>query len=176
MGLIDQVRAQGHAVESIVRVLREQVVKIAARAYRAWRKGRVAVRTVTDAPVVDAIRDAVWITITVPDGTVRRKIALEGLYWRRKMTALIRRTALPGASLGAVGRAMQLLELEVARRSKGVRTTIPGKGAIRAGNLLSWNSPRPPGLTLFASGTRLFRGHSSSVSSPPVAAREAKVA
>jgi len=37
MGFIDQMRSEGHAVESIVRVLREQGVKIAARTYRVWR-------------------------------------------------------------------------------------------------------------------------------------------
>lgn len=37
MGFIDQMRAEGHAVESIVRVLREQGVKIAARTYRTSR-------------------------------------------------------------------------------------------------------------------------------------------
>ena len=49
MGFIDEMRAKGHAVESIIRVLREQGMKVAARTYRAWRQGRVAVRTVTDA-------------------------------------------------------------------------------------------------------------------------------
>jgi putative transposase len=57
-GFIDQMRAQGYAVESIIRVLREQGVKIAARTYRAWRSPRVSARTVTDAMVVDAVREA----------------------------------------------------------------------------------------------------------------------
>lgn len=35
-------RAEGHAVESTVRVLCEQGVKISARAYRAWTKPRIA--------------------------------------------------------------------------------------------------------------------------------------
>lgn len=39
MGFIDQMRSQGHAVESVIRVLREQGVKIAARTYRAWKQG-----------------------------------------------------------------------------------------------------------------------------------------
>ena len=58
MEFIDQMRAEGHAVESIVRVLREQGVKIAARTYRAWRRPRISARTVTDAQVVDAVREA----------------------------------------------------------------------------------------------------------------------
>ena len=37
MGFIDAMRAEGHAVESICRVLREQGCQIAARTYRAWK-------------------------------------------------------------------------------------------------------------------------------------------
>ena len=37
MGFIDTMRAEGHAVESICRVLREQGCQIAARTYRAWK-------------------------------------------------------------------------------------------------------------------------------------------
>lgn len=145
MGFIDQLRAEGHAVESIIRVLREQGVVVAARTYRAWKRGRVAARTVTDALVVDAVRDAVWTTITLPDASRRRKMTPEGLYGRRKMTALIRRTAIGDASWGAVDRAMRLLGLEGARRSKGIRTTIPGKDGIRASDLLNrdFTAPRP---------------------------------
>ncbi len=53
MGFIDTMRAEGHAVESVCRVLREQGCQIAARTYRAWRaaRGRVARRTVSDALV-----------------------------------------------------------------------------------------------------------------------------
>ena len=60
MGFIDTMRAEGRAVESICRVLREQGCQVAARTYRSWKQPgrRVAARTVTDAPVVDAVRDA----------------------------------------------------------------------------------------------------------------------
>jgi len=47
MGFIDTMRSEGHAVESICRVLREQGCQIAARTYRAWRGRHVAARTVT---------------------------------------------------------------------------------------------------------------------------------
>jgi putative transposase len=62
MGFIDTMRADGHAVESICRVLREQGCPIAARTYRSWKQpGRlVADRTVTDAMVVNAVRDIAW--------------------------------------------------------------------------------------------------------------------
>jgi transposase InsO family protein len=125
MGFIDTMRAEGHAVESICRVLREQGCQIAARTYRSWKRaGRVvAARTVTDAQVVDAVRDIAWTT----DAHGGRKLTPEGLYGRRKMTAYLRRAAIPEASAGSVDRAM---------RDKGIRTTIPAKDGIRAGDLL----------------------------------------
>lgn len=73
VGFIDQVRAK--AVESIIRVLREQGVQVTARTYRAWKQGRVAARTVSDALVVDAA----WTDVTNPiTGEVRRKMTPEG--------------------------------------------------------------------------------------------------
>jgi putative transposase len=137
MGFIDTMRAQGHAVESICRVLREQGCQIAARTYRSWTQaGRVvAARTVSDAQVVDAVRDIAWSI----DPNGRRKLTPEGLYGRRKMTAYLRRTAMPAASAGSVDRAMRTLGLVGVRRDKGTRTTIPAKDGIRAGDLLDRN-------------------------------------
>ena len=134
MGFIDTMRAEDHAVESICRVLREQGCQIAARTYRSWKRaGRVvAARTVSDAQVVDAVRDIAWTT----DRQGRRKLSPEGLYGRRKMTAYLRRTTMPEASAGAVDRAMKTLGLVGVRRDKGTRTTIPAKDGIRAGDLL----------------------------------------
>jgi putative transposase len=139
MGFIDTLRSQGHAVESVCRVLREQGCQIAARTYRSWhRVGRVvAARTVTDALVVDAVRDIAWTTKVDSNGVLVRKLSPEGLYGRRKMTAYLRRTAMPGASFGAVDRAMRTLGLSGVRRDKGIRTTIPAKDGIRAGDLLN---------------------------------------
>ncbi|BAK33176.1 putative transposase [Microlunatus phosphovorus NM-1] len=138
MGFIDTMRSQGHAVESICRVLREQGCQIAARTYRHWKKaGRViAARTVTDAQVVDAVPDIAWTTKVDNDGARVRKLAPEGLYGRRKMTAYLRRTAMPDASAGAVDRAMRILGLSGVRRDKVIRTTIPAKDGTRAGDLL----------------------------------------
>ena len=49
---IDEMRAEGYAVEPILRVLRQQGMQIAARTYRAWKRPvRIAARTVTDALV-----------------------------------------------------------------------------------------------------------------------------
>lgn len=145
MGFIDQMRAEGHAVESIVRVLREQGEKVSARTYRAWRQGRVSARTVTDALVLDAVRDAAWHVEELPDGTTRPRMTPEGLYGWKKMTALIRRTAIGDASRGAVDRAMRALGLLGITQTKAIRTTIPAKDGIRAGDLLNrdFTAPRP---------------------------------
>ena len=155
MGFIDSLRAEGHAAESICRVLREQGCQIArdrlatwtaiaARTYRAWKSPsrRLAVRTVSDAGVVDVVRDLAW----APDPkTGRARLTPEGLYGRRKMTALVRRGRLPEVSAGSVDRAMRTLGLSGVRRDKAVRTTIPAKDGKRAGNLLDrdFTAPAP---------------------------------
>ena len=72
LGFIDTMRAEGHAIESICRILREQGHRIAARTYRSQRG------------------DAVWTTVEI-NGRACRMLTPEGLYGRRKMTALIRR-------------------------------------------------------------------------------------
>jgi transposase InsO family protein len=138
MGFIDTMRAEGHAVESICRVLREQGCQIAARTYRSWKRtGRVvAARTVSDAHVVDAVRDIAWTTTVDADGVLGRRLSPEGLYGRRKMTAYLRRTTIPEASAGSVDRTMRTLGLSGVRRDKGMRTTIPAKDGTRAGDLL----------------------------------------
>lgn len=106
--------------------------------YRAWscEQQQVAARTFTDALVMDKVRDLVW-TVDA-DGALAgvRRLTHEGLYGRRKMTKLVQRT-MPEASPGAVDRAMKALGLKGIRRSKGVRTTIPGKDGTGAGDLLN---------------------------------------
>lgn len=145
MGFLDTMRAEGHAVESICRVLREQGCQIAARTYRSWKRpGRiVASRTVSDAHVVDAVRDIAWTTKVDGDGVLVRRLTPEGLYGRRKMTAYLRRTSVPEASAGSVDRAMRTLGLSGVRRDKGVRTTVPAKDGTRAGDLLDRNFTAP---------------------------------
>lgn len=107
-------RCEGYAVESVCRVLCEQGCQVAARTYRAWRRARPAVRALTDAAVEDVVRQAAWRL----DHTGRRRLAPEGLYGRRKMTALVRRS-LPDASPGSVDRAMRSLGLQALRAPKG---------------------------------------------------------
>jgi len=133
VAFIDQMRAEGHAVESVCRVLSEQGCQIAARTYRAWKRANrpVASRTISDAQVLDVVREVAWTL----DREGRRKLTPEGLYGRRKMTALVRRR-LPDASPGSVDRAMRALGLSGVLRAKGLRTTIPAKDGRRAGDLL----------------------------------------
>ena len=133
VAFVDELRAEGHAVESICRVLREQGCQVAARSYREWaRVNRTpAPRVVSDAGVINAVRDIVWQV----DHQGVRRMTPEGLYGRRKMITSVRRHGLD-ASPGAVDRAMRSLSLQGIRRSKGIRTTIPGKDGNRAGDLL----------------------------------------
>lgn len=144
VAFIDELRAEGHAVESICRVLRSQGVQIAARTYRSWIQATrpIAARTVSDALVVDLIRDLAW---TVDEQAGVRKMTPEGLYGRRKMTALVRRRGIPGASRGSVDRGMRLLGLSGVRRDKKLRTTVPAKDGKRAGDLLDrdFTAPAP---------------------------------
>jgi putative transposase len=140
MGFIDTMRGQGHAVESVCRVLREQGCQVAARTYRAWRTRRPAARTVRDAQLIDAIKDTCWRRDE--QGTLR--LTPEGLYGRRKLTAHLRRGGLELAEC-TVARCMKSLRHNGIRRAKGVRTTIPGKDGNRAGDLLNrdFTAPAP---------------------------------
>ncbi|MGP5056481.1 IS3 family transposase [Brachybacterium paraconglomeratum] len=141
---INEMRAEGYAVESILRVLRQQGLQIAARTYRAWKKpARIAARTITDALVEDKIRDVAWTTNPV---TGQVQMTPEGLYGRRKWVALLRRQpGLAGTSRGAVDRAMRALGLEGVRRVKKLRTTISDPDGKRAGDLLNrdFTAPAP---------------------------------
>lgn len=131
MGFIDAMRAEGHAVESICRVLSEQGCQVAARTYRSWKRPKVASRTLTDAVVVDAL----LATAGTP----------ESLYGRRKMTAWLRRNGLPGVAYCTVDRLMRELGMNGVRRGKRHRTTIPAKDGKRAGDLLDrdFTAPAP---------------------------------
>lgn len=123
-------RAEGHAVESMCGVLFDQGCQVAARTYRAWSRPAqtVAAGTISDALVEDRVRELAWAI----DDHGRRRLTPEGLYGRRKMTPLVRRS-LPDAPPGAVDRAMRSLGLSGVRRAKGIRTTIPAKDGRRAG-------------------------------------------
>ena len=125
VAFIDAMRAEGHAVESICRVLCEQGCQVAARTYGSWSQPAqvVAARTLSDAQVEDKVHE---LALTI-DELGRRRLNSEGLYGRRRMTPLVRR-CLPDATPGAVDRAMRSLGLFGVRRAKGVRMRIPGQG------------------------------------------------
>ncbi|MFD9504195.1 IS3 family transposase [Streptomyces sp. NPDC060035] len=142
----DQMRATGYAVESILTALRQAGLKIAARTLRAWcapagPSNVAAARTVTDALVEDAVRRLAFTA----NAAGERVLAPEGLYGRRKMLALIRRTLLPEAGFGAVDRAMRSLGLSGVVRGRRPRTTIPNPGNARAPDLLDrdFTAPAP---------------------------------
>jgi transposase InsO family protein len=124
MAFIDDLRSEGHAVESVCRVLREQGCQIAARTYRSWKQTSrpIATRTLSDAVVIDGL----LATVGTP----------EGLYGRRKMTHHLRRKGLPVAFC-TVDRLMRDLGLSGVRRGKAVKTTVPGKDGRRAGDLVN---------------------------------------
>jgi transposase InsO family protein len=138
MAFIEQLRAEGFAVESVCAVLREQGVQVAARTYRAWRQpGRQpCARTITDAVVCDALLAARRTT----DG----RPTPESLYGRRKMTALLRRGGLKVAAC-TVDRLMRQLGMQGVRRGKTPRTTIPAADGQRATDLLDrdFTAPAP---------------------------------
>jgi putative transposase len=104
--------------------------------------GVAAARTITDAQVVDAVRQAAWTT----EAHGPRVLAPEGLYGRRKMTALNRRS-LPDAAAGRGWTVpMRTLGLQGLRRVTKVRTTVPAADGKRAGDLLDrdFTAPAPP--------------------------------
>ena len=82
MAFIDALVGEGCAVESICTALTSQGCQVAARTYRSWKQPdrQVPARTRSDAAVMDAL----LATVGTP----------EGLYGRRKMTALLRRRGL----------------------------------------------------------------------------------
>ncbi|MCW2804595.1 MAG: family transposase [Propionibacteriaceae bacterium] len=123
MAFIDDMRSDGHAVESTCRVLREQGCRVAARTYRAWKSRRVvAARTYRDAAVMDAL--------------IATRGTPEGLYGRRKMVAHLRRSGFPGLPRCTVDRLMHDLNMAGVRRGRGVKTTVPAKGGQRASDLV----------------------------------------
>lgn len=137
MAFIDQQRVEGYAVESICRVLREQGCQVAARTYRAWTRPRISQRLLSDAEVANAVFEIVWRHEDLPDQTRRRVMNPEGLYGRRKMLVAVRNHTGQRVSFGSVDRAMRGFGLQGVRRDKGIRTTIPAKDGVRAGDLLN---------------------------------------
>ena len=133
MAFIDVMRADGHAVESVCRVLREQGCQVAARTYRAWKRSQPSARDLADAYLMNAVWDLFHV-FDPARGTWR--VTPESLYGRRKVTALLRATGHPGVAYCTVARCLRAMGHKGVRRLKRVRTTIPGNDGRRAGDLL----------------------------------------
>jgi putative transposase len=137
---------EGHAVESVCRVLTSQGCQIAARTYRAWRTTGPSRREVTQAQLIDAIREVAWTVDEHGPLAGVRRLTPEGLYGRRKMAALLRRRGVFAAE-SAVAGAMRTLGLEGVRRAKSHRTTTRAKDGAgdRASDLLNrdFTAPAP---------------------------------
>lgn len=131
-------RTEGHGVELICDVLREQGLAVTSRSYRAWKTRPPSSRTIDDAAVVAVLRK-----LRELDEKGRPKP--EVLYGRRKMTAWLRRKGFPGISKHTVDRLMRDEGMNGLIRGRRTRTTIPGKDGQRAGDQLNrdFNSPRP---------------------------------
>ncbi|MFP5576922.1 MAG: IS3 family transposase [Acidimicrobiia bacterium] len=142
VAFIDAMRAKGHAVEPICRVLTEQGCQVAARTYRAWSRPAqtVAARTLTDALVEDKVRELAW-TI---DEHGRRRLTPGGLHGRRKMTPLVRRSRARGDARCC--RSGDATPWPVGRSpGQGDPHDDPAKDGRRAGDLLNrdFTAPAP---------------------------------
>jgi transposase InsO family protein len=123
-------KTNGHGVELTCRVLREQDVKVTARSYRAWRTRNAAVRTRSDAVILDVLR-----SLSARDAKGRR--APEVLYGRRKMTAWLARGPFPNVSKHTVDRLMRAEGMNgLIRGRKPKASGRPGKQSERAADHL----------------------------------------
>ena len=126
---------QGLPVESVCRVLRVQGLQVAARTYRAWQAASsVSAQLLAMAYLVNAVHSLAFVLDPV---TGRWRLRPEGLYGRRKMTALLARRGVSGATAGRVDAAMRLLGHNGIRRARRHRTTVPAADGRRAGDLLN---------------------------------------
>ena len=137
--IMDFIRSQeqaGRAVESVCAVLREQGLQVAARTYRAARARAAAVsaQVLAMAYLMNAIHTLAFVW---DPATARFRLRPEGLYGRRKITALLRRKGHEDTSYGRVDLAMKALGHNGIRRARKHRTTIPAKDGRRAGDLLN---------------------------------------
>jgi putative transposase len=127
---VDEQRAAGHGVESICRVLREQGLAVAPRTSRSWRTNPAPERAVDDAAVIDRLR-------SLRTGGPRGGPLPEVLYGRRKMAAWLTRNGFAAVSKHTVDRLMRDEGMSGLVRGRKVRTTIPARNGVRAGDLLN---------------------------------------
>ncbi|WP_036568299.1 IS3 family transposase, partial [Nocardia sp. BMG51109] len=121
VGFIDEYR-KVYGVESICRALCAHGVQIAPRTYRKARRRPPSARDVADAHVENALRDLA--------GTP------EEMYGRRKMTRYLRRQG-HDVAFCTVDRIMREIGMNGVVRGRKLRTTIPVKDGVRAGDKLN---------------------------------------
>jgi hypothetical protein len=122
-------KANGHGVELTCGVLREQGVAVTSRSYRAWKIRAAAVRTRSDAVLLDRLK-----ALTVRD--VQGRQQPEILYGRRKMTAWLSRGEFTGVSKHTVDRLMRLEGMNGLVRGRKPRSTVStGKDSAHAPDL-----------------------------------------
>ncbi|MEV6432974.1 IS3 family transposase [Nocardia sp. NPDC051463] len=121
VGFIDEYR-QVYGVESVCRALSAHGIQIAPRTYRKARRRPPSARDIADAHVENALRDLAGQP--------------EEMYGRRKMTRYLRRKG-HVVAFCTVDRIMRELGMNGIVRGRKVRTTIPGKDAVRAGDRLN---------------------------------------
>lgn len=131
-------RADGHGVEQICRVLREQGLAVSSRSYRAWRTRPASDRAIDDAGIL-----AVMHRLRRRDARGRQ--APEVLYGRRKMTAWLSRNGFPGISKHTVDRLMRSEGMNGLVRGRKPRARPAEKDARRAADHLKrdFSSPHP---------------------------------
>jgi transposase InsO family protein len=131
-------RADGHGVEQICQVLREQGLAVSPRSYRAWRTRPASNRTIDDAEVL-----AVLHRVRERDGKGRQRP--EVLYGRRKLTAWLSRNGFPGISKHTVDRLMRSEGMNGLVRGRKPRARPAEKDARRAADHLKrdFSSPHP---------------------------------
>lgn len=131
-------RADGHGVEQICQVLREQGLAVSSRSYRAWRTRPAANRTVDDAQVLMVLH-----RLRERDRKGRQRP--EVLYGRRKMTAWLERNGFPGISKHTVDRLMRSEGINGLIRGRKPRARAAERDARRAADHLKrdFSSPHP---------------------------------
>ncbi|WP_280359174.1 IS3 family transposase [Nocardia otitidiscaviarum] len=121
VGFIDEYR-QVFGVESICRALTAHGIQIAPRTYRKARRRPASARDIANAHVENTLRDLAGQP--------------EEMYGRRKMTRFLRRRG-HDVAFCTVDRIMRELGMNRVVRGRKLRTTIPAKDGVRAGDKLN---------------------------------------
>lgn len=133
---IEEMRADVYALESICTFLRGQGLHVAERICRARKIRLPALHTIEDAGVTAALQ-------ALKAQETKGWPPPEIIYWRRKMTAWLRRNSFPEVSKHTVDRLMRDERMNGLIRGRKTRTTIPGKDGRRVGDRLNRDFSAP---------------------------------